>query len=110
MKGCGLRLHRMGECGAHPEPPLLLTLRRALESVSETRSHRQGQKESSPNGGEPQHSRRGRPCGSGGGDHLEVRGRFPPMWTHRENHGHRKIKGGKHVDYFVEEQLVTEKR
>ena len=33
------------------------------ESVSETRSHRQGQKESSPNGGEPQQSRRGRPCG-----------------------------------------------
>ena len=30
------------------------------------------------------------------------------MWTHRENHGHRNIKGGKHVDYFVEEQVVTE--
>ena len=44
-----------------------------------------------------------------GGDPLGVGGRFPPMWTHRGNHGHRKIKGGKHVDYFVEEQVVTEK-
>ena len=29
MKGCRLRLHEEGECGAHPEPPLLLTLRHA---------------------------------------------------------------------------------
>lgn len=29
MKGCRLRLHVEGECGTHPEPPLLLTLRRA---------------------------------------------------------------------------------
>ena len=29
MKGCRLRLHEEGECGAHPEPPLLLMLRRA---------------------------------------------------------------------------------
>ena len=29
MKGCRLRLHEEGECGALPEPPLLLMLRRA---------------------------------------------------------------------------------
>ena len=29
MKDCRLRLHEEGECGAHPEPPLLLMLRRA---------------------------------------------------------------------------------
>lgn len=34
-----------------------------LESISETRSHRHGQKESSPNGGEPPRSTRGRRCG-----------------------------------------------
>ena len=43
-----------------------------------------------------------------GRDPLGVGGRFPPVWTHRGNHRHRKIKGGKHVDYFVEEQVVTE--
>ena len=34
----------------------------------------------------------------------------PPMCTQRGDHPHRKIKAGKHVDYFVEEQVVSEKR
>ena len=34
--------------------------------------------------------------GSSGGQR-----KVPPMWTHRGNHGHRKIKGGKHVRWSL---------
>ena len=33
----------------------------------------------------------------------------PPMWIQRGTHAHRNIKGGKHVDYVVEEQAVPGK-
>ena len=101
MKGSRLRLHEEGECGAHPEPPLLLTLRRAwrvfLKHIATDKSKKKVPQM------EGNHSKVQEVGCVGGGDHLEVRGRFPLMWTYRGNHGHRKIKGGKHMDYFVEE-------
>ena len=110
MKGCRLRLHEEGECGAHPEPPLLLMLRRAWRVFLKHVATDKGRKKVPQMEGN--HSKAGEVgrVAPGGGDHLKVRGRFPPLWTHRGNHRHRKIKGGKHVDYFVEEQVVTEKR
>ena len=103
MKGCGLRLHRMGECGAHPEPPLLLTLRRAWRVFLKHIVTDKGRKKVPQVEGNHRKAREVGGVAPGCADHLEVRGRFPPVWTHRGNHGHRKIKGGKHVDYFVEE-------
>ena len=108
MKGCGLRLHRMGECGAHPEPPLLLTLRHAWRVFLKHVATDKCRKFPKWRGTTGKHGRSAvwprRPeCSQG------QRKRFPPVCTQRGDHPHRKIKAGKHVDYFVEEQVVTEK-
>lgn len=94
LKGCGLRLHRRGECGAHPEPPLLLTLRRAWRVFLKHVATDSGRKKVPQIEGNHHGAQEVGGAVPGGGDRLGVGGKFTPVCTQRGTHPHRQGGSG----------------